>query len=336
MRAAAFTGIGSPEHVEVEPFADPEANPGEAVLEVEACSINHHDLWILRDGFRVEEDQLPYVAGMDVAGTVSAVGDDVESVEPGDRVLLCPNQTCGSCRYCRDGPETHCERFDLYHGGLAEYAAVDADRLIRLPDTVDSVDAAAIPVAYMTAFRMLEEADVGPGDLVFVPGATGGVGVATVQLADVLGARTIGTSTSREKLDRLETLGADYVIESGGPDEIRDAVLEIGRVDVTINHLGGPYTEVGQNVLRRGGRMAICGQTAGPTSTLTMGDLFLNHKRIIGSTMGTQSDLERLVDLVADGRLDPVVDERYSLDDTDQAFADMDDRNALGKLVVEP
>ncbi|ELY50363.1 alcohol dehydrogenase catalytic domain-containing protein [Natronolimnohabitans innermongolicus] len=336
MRAAAFTGIGSPEHVDVESFPDPEPGPGEAVLEVEACSINHHDLWILRDGFRIDEDELPYVAGMDVAGTVSAIGDDVDGVEPGDEVLLCPNQTCGSCRYCREGPENLCERFDLYHGGLAEYAAVEADRLIALPDGVEPAAAAAIPVAYMTAFRMLEEAEVGPGDLVFVPGATGGVGVAAIQLADVLGARTIGTSTSREKLDRLETLGADHVVESGDPDEIREAVTEIGRVDVTINHLGGPYSEVGLNVLRRGGRMAICGQTAGPTSTLTMGDLFLNHKRVIGSTMGTQRDLERLVDLVADRRLEPVVYERYSLEDADRAFADMDDRNAVGKLVVEP
>ncbi|WP_226008189.1 alcohol dehydrogenase catalytic domain-containing protein [Natrinema salinisoli] len=336
MRAAAFTGFGGPEHVTIESFDDPEPGPEEAVLKVEACSINHHDLWILNGDFWVDEDQLPYVAGMDVSGTVSAIGDDVDGIETGDRVLLCPNQTCGSCRFCREGPESYCERFSLYNGGLAEYATVRADRLIPLSDAVEPADAAALPVSYMTAFRMLEAAEVGPGDLVFVPGATGGVGVATVQLADVVGARTIGTSTSRAKLDRLEALGADHTIESGGPDEIRDAVLEIGRVDATINHLGGPFSEVGLNVLRRGGRMAICGQTAGPTSTLTLDDLFLNQKRVIGSTMGTQGDLERLVDLVEGGRLDPVVHERYPLADTDRAFADMADRNAVGKLIVEP
>lgn len=336
MRAAAFTGFGSPEHVTIESFDDPEPGPEEAVLEVEACSINHHDLWILNGDFRVDEEDLPYVAGMDVAGTVSAVGDDVEGVKVGERVLLCPNQTCGSCRFCREGPESYCEQFSLYHGGLAEYATVRADRLIPLSDAVEPADAAALPVSYMTAFRMLDEAEVGPGDLVFVPGATGGVGVATVQIADILGARTIGTSTSREKLDRLEAFGADHVVESGDPDTIRDAVLEVGRVDATINHLGGPFSEVGLNVLRRGGRMVICGQTAGPTSTLTLGDLFLNQKRVIGSTMGTQRDLERLVDLVENGRLEPVVHERYPLAETDRAFADMADREAVGKLVVEP
>ncbi|MFO7926767.1 alcohol dehydrogenase catalytic domain-containing protein [Natronomonas sp.] len=336
MRAAAFTGFGGPEHVSVESFDDPDPGRGEAVIDVAACALNHHDLWILNGDLWYGEDDLPFVAGMDVAGTVAAVGDGVSDVEVGDRVLLSPNETCGSCRYCRDGPETHCSQFSLYHGGLAEKALVEANRLIQLTDDVDAIQAAAIPVAYMTALRMLKHADVGLGDLVFVPGATGGVGVASIQLIDSLGARSIGTSTSAQKLDRLEEHGVDYTIESGDPEDIRAAVREIGRVDATINHLGGPFSDIGLNVLRRGGRMVICGQTAGPTSELTLGDLFLNHKQVIGSTMGTQADLERLVDLVEAGDLAPVVNETYALENADQAFADMDDRSLFGKLVVTP
>ena len=336
MRAAAFTGFGGPAHVSVESFDDPQPGPGEAAIDVAACSINHHDLWILNGDLWIGEDDLPFVAGMDVAGTVDAVGDDVHGVEQGDRVVLCPNETCGSCRYCREGPETHCERFNLYHGGLAERALVEADRLVRLPDNVDFVEAAALPVAYMTALRMLEQADAGVGDLVFVPGATGGVGVAAIQLADTIGARSIGTSTSRQKLDKLEEFGVDYTIESGNPEEIESAVQEIGRVDATLNHLGGPYSDVGLSVLRRGGRMVVCGQTAGPTSELTLGDLFLNHKQVIGNTMGTQTDLERLVDIVASGDLEPVVNETYPLEEADRAFSDMSDRSLFGKLVVTP
>jgi NADPH2:quinone reductase len=336
MRAAAFTGFGGPEHVSVESIDDPDPGQGEAVIDVEACAINHHDLWILNGALWQTEDDLPFVAGMDVSGTVAAVGDGVSDVEIGDRVLLSPNETCGSCRYCREGPETHCEQFSLYHGGLAEQALVAADRLVSLPDSVGFVDAAALPVAYMTALRMLKRANVGVGDLVFVPGATGGVGVASVQLIEALGGRSIGTSTSAEKLDRLEALGVDHTIESGDPEEIRTAVREIGKVDATLNHLGGAFSDVGLNVLRRGGRMVVCGRTAGPTSELTLGDLFLNHKQVIGSTMGTQADLERLVDLVEAGDLDPVVNETYSLADADQAFADMDDRSVFGKLLITP
>ena len=203
MRTAAITGFGSPEHVKIESTADPEPGPEEAVIQVQACSINHHDLWVLQGDHWVSEENLPYVAGIDVAGTVSSIGSQVETVVPGDRVLLCPNQTCGSCRYCREGPESYCKEFNLYHGGLAEYATVQADRLIPLSDTVKMTAAAALPTAYMTAFRMLEEANVSPGEMVFVPGSTGGVGVASIQLADIMGARTIATSTSQEKLDRV-------------------------------------------------------------------------------------------------------------------------------------
>jgi NADPH2:quinone reductase len=222
----------------------------------------------------------------------------------------------------------------LFHGGLAEQASVQADRLVALPDDLDTVDAAALPTAYMTAWHMLRKVEAQPGDLVFIPGVTGGVGVAGVQLATVLGAHTVGTSSSREKLDRVESLGLDHAIESTDPDEIRDAVTDIGVVDGVLNHLGGVYTQLGLDVLRRDGRMAICGRTAGNTSEIDIPDLFLGHKRILGSTMGTQGDLVRLVDLVADGAFSPVIEGTYSLEETSKAFAAMQDRDSVGKLIV--
>lgn len=337
MKAAAFTDLIGPEGVDVIDRDEPDPGPREALVDVEACAINRHDLWILEgDSAMVDADDLPFVTGLDVAGVVSEIGEDVRGVEPGDRVVLCPNETCGSCRFCREGPENMCERFSLYHGGLAETACVQADRLIPLPDSIDATTAASIPTAYMTAFHMLRRAEVGPGDLVFVPGATGGVGVATIQLAEILGARTIGTSSSAEKLERVRDLGLDHGIESTAIDEIREAVGEIGAPDAVINHLGGEFTRLGQSVMRRGGTMAICGRTAGGESTIDVANLFLGHKRVVGSTMGTQDDLRRLVDLVADGELDPEIDETYPLEDTDAAFAAMRDRESVGKIVVEP
>ncbi|NHN63255.1 zinc-binding dehydrogenase [Haloarcula sp. JP-Z28] len=337
MRVAAFSELTGPDGVSVIDQATPEPEHGEAVVSVEACAINRHDLWVLEgDSAMVDTDDLPFVSGLDVAGTVDAVGDGVTAVEPGDRVVLCPNETCGTCRYCREGPENLCENFSLYHGGLAEAARVQADRLVRLPDGVEPVDAAALPTAYMTAFHMLRRVDAGPGDLVFIPGVTGGVGVAGVQLASVLGAHSVGTSSSAAKLTRVESLGLDYAIESTDPDEIRAAVTEIGTVDGVLNHLGGEYTQVGLDVLRPGGRMAVCGRTAGGTSEINIPDLFLGHKRVIGSTMGTQGDLERLVDLVADGELTPEIEATYSLEETGAAFAAMQDRDSVGKLVVTP
>jgi NADPH:quinone reductase-like Zn-dependent oxidoreductase len=337
MRAAAFSDLIGPEGVEIIEQPTPNPGAGEAVVDVEACSINHHDLWILEgDSAMVDADDLPFVTGLDVAGVVRSVGDGVDAVEPGDRVVLCPNETCGRCQFCREGPENRCEQFSLYHGGLAEAACVDADRLVPLPESVGTTAAAALPTAYLTARHMLRQAEVTAGDLVFVPGATGGVGVASVQLADTLGARTVGTSSSAAKLDRLDELGLDHAIEGADPEALREAVGAIGTPDAVINHLGGPYTDVGLDLLRRGGRMVICGRTAGNESEIDIPDLFLGHKRVIGSTMGTQPELRRLVDLVESGDLEPEIQATYPLEATDEAFAAMDDREAVGKIVVTP
>lgn len=336
MRVAAFTDLIGPDGVSIQTVAEPEPSAGEAVLAVEGCSINRHDLWILEgDSAMVTTENLPFISGVDVAGVVEAVGDGVD-VTPGDRVVLYPNQTCGTCRYCRDGPETLCEEFGVYHGGLAEKALVDAARLIRLPESISMREAAALPSAYMTAWHMLRRADVTAGDLVFVPGATGGVGVATLQLSDVLGARTIGTSTSRAKLDRLSEIGADYTIQESDPEAIADAVTDIGEPDATINHLGGAYTRTGLRVLRRGGCMVVCGRTAGVTSEIDIPDLYLGQKQVVGVMVGTQGDLERLVNLVDEGAFSPLVDRTYDLSETDQAFADMQNRGVVGKLVITP
>lgn len=335
MRTAAFTDLIGPDGVSIIDQPTPEPAAGEAVVDVRACAINHHDLWILDgDSAMVDGDNLPFVTGLDVAGEVRAVGEGAQGVEPGDRVVLCPNETCGTCRFCREGPENLCESFGLFHGGLAEETAVQADRLIQLPDSIDFTTAAAVPTAYMTAYHMLRRAEVEPTDLVFVPGATGGVGVACVQLGDVLGVETVGTSSSQAKLDTVQSLGLDHAIEGTDPDQIRPAVEEIGEPDAVMNHLGGEYTDLGLSLLRRGGRMIVCGRTAGGRSEFDVAGLFLGHKRIIGSTMGTQEDLRRLIDLVAAGEIEPEIDETYPLEETAAAFRAMKDRESVGKLVV--
>lgn len=336
MQAAAFTNVGSPDNIEIIELETPTPDPTEAIVQVEAAGLNHHDLWLLKDPDHLDADDLPFVSGVDVAGIVTATGSAVDSVAEGDSVILCPNITCGHCSYCRDGPENLCEHYALYHGGFAEYARVDASRLITLPDGVSQQDAGALPVAYMTAWHMLRRANITAGDRVFIPGATGGVGVAAVQLATVLGADTIGSSSSKQKLDRLSELGIDHTIHSDDPEEVRQATSEIGPVDATLNHLGGPFTQVGLDVLGRGGRMVIVGRTAGASADIDIRDTYWNHKRLIGSTMGTQRDLERLVDLVDAGEFSPVIGNEYSLANTQQAFSDMANRDLFGKLLIRP
>lgn len=336
MHAAAYTELGEPGTVETVELPDPDPGPSSAIVRVEGCSVNHRDLWNLAGAQSVGESDLPYVGGSDVAGVVEAIGDDVDEVAVGDRVVLCPNLTCGTCRFCRDGTENRCVEFGIYDGGFAELCAVDATRLVDLPSNVGFAEAAALPISYMTAYHMIRRATVEPGDLAFVPGATGGVGVAAVQLLDAIGATSIVTSTSAEKLDRLADLGADHAIRSADVEEIREDVERIGAPDVALNHLGGEYTGLGLELLDRSGRMVICGRTVDRRSEIDVRDLYWNHKRVIGSTMGTQRDLIRLVDLVANDRLEPAVGATYALDDAADAFEAIRDRSAFGKQIVEP
>lgn len=336
MRAAAITNFETDEYVESIELPDPEPEHGEAVVAVESASLNHHDLWLAKGAGSLTNENLPFVPGVDLAGVVDSVGPGVTQVERGDRVVLTPNVTCGTCSFCRDGPENRCREYEIYHGAFAEKARADASRLVPLPEAVSTRVASTLPVAYMTVMHMLRRAEVTPGDLVFVPGATGGVGIAALHLVDVFGATAIGTTSSSDKLDRLEDVGVDYAIHARNPEEAREAVSAIGPVDVTLNHLGGPYIDVGMDVLRRDGRMVVVGRTAGDVGEIDVPDTYRGHKQLIGSTMGTQPELETVVSLVAHGAFEPIVDEEFPLSEANAAFEAMNDRDVFGKLQIRP
>lgn len=334
MRAAVYPPSGVPEEISIEEFEDPTPGATEAVVSVRACSLNHRDLWKLT-GVRDTGDS-EFVGGADVAGVVETVGDHVSGVAPGDRVLLFPLSTCGTCRYCRGGPENLCTDYDSYDGGFADRCVVDADRLLVLPEGVDFETAAALPIAYVTAWRMYERAGVTAGDTVLVPGATGGLGLAAVQLATVLNVTAVGTTRSAAKAARLDAHGVDHVVHAETAGAMEDAVADIGEMDAILNHLGGPYVDAGLSTLRRGGTMVVCGRTAGETAELDLWTLYFNHHHVVGSTLGTQPDLERLLGFVETGRLNPVIDSTYSLSDIGAAFTRMQDGDTFGKLVVTP
>ena len=258
------------------------------------------------------------------------------TVTPDDRVLLYPVLTCGRCRFSRNGPENQCRNLSLYHGAFAERAVVRAADLVSLPDSVDPASAAAFPSAYVTAWRMLDRAGVTAGDRVLVPGGTGGVGVVTVYLAGVRGATTVGTSRSSTKADRLSDIGADRTIVARDSDELAATVADRGPFDVVVDHLGGEYVGVGLDALRTGGTMVLCGGTAGMEATISVPSLYRSHARILGSSVGTKPDLERVLGLVQDRDLSPVVDREYPLTEAERAFRALQVGDAVGKIVLRP
>jgi len=210
VKVATFSSLTGPGGIEIRETEELSADDGEAVVDIHATSLNRHVLWILEGkSSLVSEDEVPFTSGLDAAGVIheTAEGTDLPT---GDRVVGCSIETCGTCRYCREGPENRCESFSVHHGAFAEQASFDAARLIPIPEGLSFRNAAALPTAYLTAWHMLVKADVRAGDLLFVPEATGGVGITVVQLADIMGARTIGTSSSERKLERLDKLGCDH------------------------------------------------------------------------------------------------------------------------------
>ncbi|MFH0302024.1 zinc-binding dehydrogenase [Bradyrhizobium sp. 31Argb] len=311
----------------------PQATAGHVVIRVGASSFNYHDVFTVRGmpGIKVP---LPVVIGLDLAGTISAIGDDVSGWKVGDRVLVNP---------LKPGVGLMGEMTD---GGMAEYVAADARQLIRLPDAVTFEQAASLPVAYGTAHRMLiTHRTVKAGDKVLILGASGGVGTACIILAKLLGAEVIACAGSDEKCARLKALGADHVVNYQTTDFSKWAIAQYGKperrtyeggVDVVINFTGGDTWVPSLRCLKRGGTLLVCGATAGYDPKEDLRYVWSFELNIRGSNSFYEEDLTALLDLIAAGKVDPLIDRAVPLDQAIEALAQIRDRTVLGKVVVTP
>jgi alcohol dehydrogenase len=334
MRAVVLTAHGGPEALEyVTDYPDPTPGPGEVLVRIGACSLNYHDVFTRRGmpGIKVP---LPMVPGLDIAGEVAALGADVAGVELGARVLIDPIYPgIGLMGEMRDG-------------GLAEYCVASTRQLIPVPEDVSFAEAAAIPVAYGTAHRMLTaNGPIEAGQTVLILGASGGVGTAAVMIAKLAGAEVIALASSAEKLARLKALGADHVINYVETDFVREIQARYGKperrsyqggVDVVVNYTGGDTWVPSLRVLKRGGRLLVCGATAGFAPTEDLRYIWTFELKILGSNSWTRSDLERLLQLAASRRLVPVIDRILPLSEGRAAISLLEDRAVFGKVVVEP
>jgi len=336
MRAVVTLAHGGREQLQYTiSYADPVPAADEVVLRIAACAVNYHDIFTRR-GMPGITIPLPVIVGSDIAGVVSALGDGVTSWRVGDRVLLDPVLRKAG-RYGMIG--------EICDGGRAELIAVPADQLVRVPDAVTLDQAAALPLAYGTAHRMMyTRGHVSAGERVLVLGASGGVGVACVQLAKLAGAEVIACASTDEKLTRLRDVGADHVLNYV-TRPFAESVREIfgkprisggGGVDVVVNFTGGDTWEPSQRCLRVGGRILTCGATAGYAVQTDMRYLWTYEQEMIGSNGWSVDDLSRLLTLIDTGRLDPVIDRRFGLEDTAEAERLLEDREVLGKVLITP
>lgn len=340
MKAVYYNEHGGREVLAVGDVDDPVPAPGEVVVDVKAASLNHIDLF-LRRGLPGVRIPLPHIPGCDAAGVVSRLGEGVSGVSPGDRVLVNPSISCGHCEFCDRGDASLCTTYKLIgettQGTFCEKIAVPARNAIKIPDSMSFVDAASIPLVFLTAWRMLiSRGRVGPGEDVLVLGASAGVGIAAIQIARLAGARVFAAASSDDKLDLCRDLGADVTINYAGEDFLSRVRRETGGrgVDVVVDYVGRDTWVKSLKSLVGGGRLLTCGATTGHDPRTDLRHVFYRQLEIIGSTMGGLNDLLKPLRLIEAGRMRTVVGATFDLEETAEAHRMMEERRALGKIVV--
>jgi alcohol dehydrogenase len=334
MRALLLSQHGGPENLKlVTDHPMPQADSGHVVVRVRASSFNYHDVFTVKGmpGIKVP---LPVVIGLDMAGEVAEIGPGVEGWKTGDRVLVNPlNRKKGLMG-------------EMLDGGMEEYCCVAADQLIRMPAGVSFEDAASLPVAYGTAHRMLvTHRTVKKGDRVLILGASGGVGTGCVILAKQLGAEVIACGSSPEKLRKLKEIGADEVIDYTQTDFSRWAVERYGKpqrrsydggVDVVVNFTGGDTWVPSLRCLKRGGKLLVCGATAGHDPKEDLRYVWSFELKIVGSNSFYDENLVALMQMIEAHTLKPVIDKVVPLEGAADGLRLIAERKVIGKVVVTP
>ena len=342
MKAVVFDRFGGPEVLEYRDMPEPTIAPDEALIEVRACGINHLDLWV-RSGLRGLEVEMPHILGNDIVGEVREVGEAVRHLTVGQKTLVLPTLSCGTCPACFAGDDNLCSSYDVIgrqrNGGYAERVAVPAVNCLPYPDNLAWKEAAAVPLVFLTAWHMLVgRARLRAGEDVLVIGAGSGVGSAAVQVARMLGARVIASASDAAKLARARELGAHETIDHSHEDLARRARELTGKkgVEVVFEHVGGRIFEQGVAALARNGRLVTCGATIGKEAQLDLNALFGRHLTLMGSWMGRRSELVEVLKFVRDGRLKPVVDSVMPLAEAAAAHRRIEAREHFGKVVLVP
>jgi NADPH:quinone reductase-like Zn-dependent oxidoreductase len=314
-------------------FPDPKAVDGHVVIRVKATSFNYHDVFTVRGmpGIKVP---LPMIIGLDMAGEILEIGAGVAGWKKGDRVLVNPlNKQKGLMG-------------EMMHGGLAEKCLVAEHQLIRMPEGVTFEQAASLPVAYGTAHRMIVTHDtIKKGDKVLILGASGGVGTGSVLLAKLRGAEVIACASSADKIARLKELGADHVINYKEADFSKWAVEKYGKpqrrtyeggVDVVINFTGGDTWAPTLRCVKRGGKILVCGATAGYDPKEDLRYIWSFELQVIGSNSFYDENLKALMEMIRKGEMKPVIDEVLPLERAVEGLRLIESREVFGKVVVTP
>ncbi len=341
MKGFRISKHGGPEVLEWVELPTPEPRADEVLVEVRACALNRLDLWV-RNGVPGHKFPLPLVPGSEVAGKVAATGEAVEDLEPGTDVLIAPGISCGVCDRCVAGIDMLCPRYGILgehrDGGYAEFVVVPRRNILALPEGLSYAEAAAIPLVFLTAWHMLAgRAKLEPMEDILIHAAGSGVSSAGIQIAKLLGARHIfATASTDEKLEKARALGATHGInytQEDFPRVVREVTGGKG-VEVVLDHVGGKTFEDSFKALSWAGRIVICGATTEHLAGINLRAVFYKSLSVLGSTMGSLSELRTLLRHVERGDLAPVVDRTLPLRQAPEAQRLLEGRELFGKVVL--
>ncbi len=342
MKAAIFHEHGGPEKLLYEDYDPPATGPGDVIVQVKACGMNHVDLLLL-DGRYPPPGGLPHINGCEVVGLISEAGDGVTNVKAGDRVIVFPGFSCGKCEYCLKGERTVCLKYGYLgaarHGGYAELVKVPAENCVPLTEKISDADGAAIPLAFLTSWHALfAQAGLAPGEWVLAQAGGSGVGSSAIQIAKLVGARVITTVGSDEKAEFARSIGADHVINYKTQDFVKETRRITGKrgVDVLIEHIGDETFEKSIYCLNRMGRLVSVGSHGNHWARMDLRHVYMKNLRIFGTNLGSILELRTILEYLESGQLKAVVDTRIPLSDARDAVQYLIERKNKGKVILVP
>ncbi len=344
MRACVLSATGI-EHLKVSDVPDaPPPGTGEVRVAIRATALNHLDLFVVQ-GLPGSPHSFPHIVGADGAGVVESVGQGVVGLQPGDRVMLNPGISDYTCEFCRAGEHSLCVNYRLLGehlpGAAAERITIPAHNVARIPRLTPELtwaEAAAFSLVTLTAWRMLvTRAQLQSGETALIWGIGGGVSLAALRIAKLLGARVIVTSSHDAKLAVAKQLGADITFNHRTQkvaQEVRALTNKRG-VDVVVDNVGAATWDDSLRCLRRGGRLVICGATSGPQVGLDLRRLFWHNWSILGSTMGNAAEYSEIVRRLGKGELRPIVDRMYPMEQLRDAYEHLAKGEQMGKVIIQ-
>lgn len=341
MKTVLFRQHGGPDVLEYTDFPAPEPKAGEVLVRLRAAALNRMDIMV-RNGWPGLKLEMPHINGADGAGEVVLLGEGAAGFDIGEHVVINPNLGCGTCEFCLAGRDNLCRDWHLLgetvRGTYAEYVAVPARQLYKLPADFDYHQAAAAALVYQTAWHSLVvRGNIQKDETVLIVGAGGGVNTASVQIAKYIGARVVIIGSDAQKLEMAKSIGADILIDRSKETDWSKSVFVATNkhgVDVAVDNVGTTFMQ-SLRALRKGGRLLTVGNSGGPRFEIDNRYMFAKHLSIIGSTMSTIHDFNEVMDLIVGGKLKPILDKTYPLKDAGPAQERLWKNENFGKLTLE-